>query len=278
MRARVVALALVPAILALQGCGSESDLEKSLRKSINAQSTADVQFVACPKNVTTGQTFHCKAVVPVDVTQLDQNGNLRWQITNLSGNPPGATGASAPIGPTLGTSGVIGPTGTTGATVPGGPTFPTGATGGKGAGKEGKIKLVPFRNTQAGFVVSHPSNWTQTGSGSAVNFSAPNGRFESLTSNKLPTMPTAAGVTNALKADKSISGESAVTKVKIGPTTALMATYTQKTGKGNYFVRRYVFWQKGTHVVLVIGSPPNSAQVPNFVRRAQDIANSFRWL
>jgi hypothetical protein len=270
-------LALLPAVLALQACGgSESDLEKSLRKSINAQSTADVQFVACPKNVTTGQTFKCKAVVPVDVTQLDQNGNLRWQITNLSGKPPGATG---PTGPTFGTSGLSGPTGLPGATGPSGPSFPLGATGAtsKGGGDEGR--LVAFRNRRAGYLIQHPVNWKKAGSGSTVKFTGPkSGRFLNVGSGSAPTEPTPAGVKKELRAQKDVSDVGEVTSVKLGQNRALTVTYTQRIASKRYSITRYIFTKKKQRVVVVIGSPEKTATVPAFAARVTRIASSFRWL
>jgi hypothetical protein len=232
--------------------------------------------------VTTGQTFHCKAVVPVDVTQLDQNGNLRWQITNLSGNAPGATGAtgvSAPIGPTLGTSGLTGVTGASGAR---GPTFPVGASGptspsGQNPKSEGRFKA--FRNTGEGYSISFPGGWIKSGNGPTVQFNAPLGdRFASIGTVKQPTAPTAKGLKEGLQASKGVTNPSGATRVKVGGTSAFLITYTQQSGKFTFFIRRYVFWRKGKGVTLNIGAPPKNAQVPNFQRNITRIANSFRWL
>jgi hypothetical protein len=273
MRARVAALTLLPALLVLQGCGgSESDLEKSLRNSINEQSTADVQFVACPKNVKTGQTFKCKAVVPVDVTQLDDNGNLRWQITNLSGKPPGATGVS---GPTLGTSGL---TGATGATAPTGPSFPVGASGTSSpAGDEG-IRLVQFRNRAAGYSILQVSGWRKAGTGDSVTFSAlTNAR--SVTINKGKSgKPTPAGLEKEVSATPNLVNKSKAKVERVGGQSAVTITYTQRQSNGaKTFVRRYIYWRSGSRVSLYISSPANTAQVPNYVKRMKRIANSFRW-
>jgi hypothetical protein len=276
MRAIAAALVLLPALLVLQACGgSESDLEKSLRKSIDEQTTAaDVQFVACPKNVKTGQTFKCKAVIPVDVTQLDQNGNIRWQITNLSGKPPGASG---PTGPGLGTSG-LGATGITGATGASGPTFPLGTSGATGAVEGGKVRLVSFRNRRGGYVIKRPFGWEQANAGTVVKFSAPTGRFENIGTSSEGSAPKPSDVKKELSGQKDISEQSAVTRTKVGPISALTITYTQRFGKKPFVIRRYVYWRNGKRVTLSIGSPKENAQAPNFAKRVQDIAKSFRFL
>jgi hypothetical protein len=278
MRAKAAALALVPTLLFLQGCGSsESDLEKTLRKSIDKQSTADVQFVTCPKNVQTGQTFHCKAVVPVDVTQLDQNGNIRWQITNLSGKPPGATG---PSGPTFGGTGLTGATGTTGVTAATGPTFPPGASGATGttsAGGETGIRLVTFRNRAAGYSILRAADWNKSGRGDSVTFSAPNGRAATINLGKTGK-PTPAGLDKEIRTIKGVTNPSKAKSEKVGGQTAVTATYTQRPSKGKrIFVRRYVFWRGGKRASLYISSPVDKAQIPTFVSRVRQIADSFRW-
>lgn len=280
MRARTAALALLPALLVLQACGgSESDLEKSLRKSIAEQSTGDVEFVACPKNVKTGQTFKCKAVVPVDVTQVDNNGNLRWQITNLSGKPPGATGAT---GTTLGPTGLTGATGASGAS---GPTFPVGASGASGAtgattGAKAELNsLKSFRNRSGGYKISLPADWQKTGSGASVRFSSSlTGRSASLSSGKSPAEPTASTLAKELRANPNIVEQGKVTTVPIGGTSALTVTYTQRAGKQRIVIRRYVFWRKKRRVTVDLDSAKAIAQKPEWVERVQLISDSFRWL
>jgi hypothetical protein len=276
MRARVAAIAVLPAMLVLQGCGSESDLEKSVRKSIDKGTTAaDVQFVACPKNVKTGQTFKCKAVIPVDVTQLDDNGNLRWQITNLSGKP-GATGVT---GPSLGATGVTAATGATGASGLTGPTrgpsFPGGATGAKGSEK----RFVTFRNTAEGYSIRYPFIWNKTGSGAAVRLIAVSpGRFANINSTEANKKMTPASLQKEMRSSQGVSDVGKASRTTIGRAQAVTITYIQRSGKFDLFMRRYVFVQNKKRVTLDIGSPKKSAQAPGFVQRAKKIANSFRWL
>jgi hypothetical protein len=262
---------MLPLFALLAGCGdSESDLEKSVRKSIDKQTTADVQFVACPKNVKTGQTFKCKAVIPVDVTQVDQNGNLRWQITNLSGKPPGATGATGVTGAT-GATGTTGATGATGGLPPLGGTGANGATGATGA----SLKLV--RDRREGYSIRVPNDWTKTGGGSNVKFSGPADRFANVGTSSASRRPTTTSLSRELRAAKEVSRPSGVTSTKVGRYTALTATYTQRRGK-KLFIRRYVFWRNRKRVMLDIASPANTAQDSGFVQTATRIANSFRWL
>jgi hypothetical protein len=275
MKAKAAALALLPAILVLQACGgSESDLEKSLRKGIGNQSTADVQFVACPKNVTTGQTFKCKAVIPVDVTQLDQNGNLRWQITNLSGKPPGATG------PSFGASGLTGPTGVTGVTGASGPTFPVGVSGATSAGSaEGKLTFVTLRNKAQGYSIRYPKGWAKADNGTVVTLNSPiQGRYAAINATKDPFKLTTAGLQKELNASVGLIKKGKFTQTTVAGNVAFTVTYERRSGKLRLLIRRYVFWRKKKRVTLDIGSPVASATVPNFTRNVAKIANSFSWL
>jgi hypothetical protein len=278
-RAAIFPLVLLVPIVAA-GCGSsDSDLEKSLRKGISAQSTGDVQFVECPgaQNVKTGQTFHCKALIPVDVTQLDDNGNLRWQITNLSGKP-GATGAS---GPTFGVTGPIGVTGPTGVTGASGPSFPVGATGTTSTGATGPGKaaqpFVLFRNRGEGYSIRYPSLWKKSGSGASVVFIGFNGRNAVVNTAKLGK-PTPAGLDKETKANKNLVTSEKARSVKIGGQLAVTVTYTQRQSNGtNVVVRHYVYWRAGKRVSLYISTGATN-QDAGFTSKIHRMASSFRWL
>jgi hypothetical protein len=152
-RPRLVA-ALVALVLSsgLAACGGDdsSDAERELAKSIAGKTGADVKFVECPDGVKTGsgQTFNCTALVPVSVTQIEENGEARWQITSLTG-PPGEA---------KGSTGAAGATAATGATGPAPVAFGP---------------HVPYRNTEFRYQIRRPSTWTQRGSGQDVIFASP---------------------------------------------------------------------------------------------------------
>jgi hypothetical protein len=124
-----------------------------------------------------------------------------------------------------------------------------------------------------------PEGWTRSGSGSNVKFSgAVAGRFAIIATSSAPKRPTIASLTKELRAAKGVTAPSGVTSTRAGRNAALTATYTQRSGKLKLLIRRYVFWRKGRRATINIGSPTKSAQVPDFVQRAQQIADSFRWL
>jgi hypothetical protein len=269
MRARGAALVLLLAALAVGGCGSsESDLEKSLRKSIDEQTTAaDVQFVACPKNVTTGQTFKCKAVIPVDVTQVDDNGNLRWQITNLSGRPGGATGAT---GPSRGTTGLPGPGAVTGTT---GPAFPLGTTGTTSPAAGGKFKT--FTNRAQGYKIDYPASFKRRGTGKDVNFGGAGGAFIHVYVGRW-TKPRASDIKRELRTNKQIASFGSVTPQQVGGVSGFFVQITWR--KPPLKVKRYIAGRGGKRVNLDVSAPPKTAAGATFQSQAARIADSFRLL
>ena len=108
MRSRFTAATFLTTLL-LAGCGGDVDKDKAqdqIAKGIESQAKADVKYVKCPGGVKAekGATFQCEALIPVNVTQIDENGNIRWQITSFTGPPAGTTG-------TTGTTGATGATG-----------------------------------------------------------------------------------------------------------------------------------------------------------------------
>src|SRR4051794_7325512 len=154
-------VAALAAPLIVAGCGGgdvdTSKAEKEIKNGISSKTGSDVQYVKCPDSVNAkkGAQFHCTALVPVTVTQQNDNGRIRWQIASLSGQPlgAGATGASGP-------SGASGSTTASGTGTPASPSS-TSATP-AGGGKYGRF--VTFTNRALGYSIRHPSLWKKVGS------------------------------------------------------------------------------------------------------------------
>jgi hypothetical protein len=278
MRPRFAFLALATAsLLLLAGCSEDSDTERALRKSVAAQTGTDVQFVECPtaENVKTGQTFRCKALVAVEVTQTDSNGDLRWQITSLSG-PPGVTTLTGPTG----TTGVTGTTGTTGVTGGAGvaaPASPLGTTGAAGSGgKSGVGGFVTFRNRLEGYTIRMPASWKRKGTGAIVSFTGLGGGYAGVSSAKSEQLQPA-DLEKELRADKEVVKRGKASLVRIGGATAITLTYTKSSSTGRLVIRRSAFFRGGKRVTLDIGAPEASAKSPAFVSRVNRIRDSFRW-
>ena len=135
MRSKLTAAVLTSVLLA--GCGGDVDKDKAqeqIKNGIQSQAKADVKYVKCPGGVKAekGATFQCEALIPVNVTQVDENGNMRWQITSFSGPPSGTTGAT-------------GATGLAGVTPPGGATGGGAAGGATGAAGGGAVRQLAVR-------------------------------------------------------------------------------------------------------------------------------------
>jgi len=274
----------------LAGCGGDVKNDKAqdqIASGIEAQTKADVKYVKCPGGVNAekGATFQCEALIPVNVTQVDENGHIRWQITSFSGPPGGATGAT-------GAAGAAGASGATG--VAGGPQG-GGAAPGKATGKAGGApgpaapgggavqddsKFVRFTNRGQGYSILHPKLWAMSGGGKDVLFPFPDGtRFIHIVvgSGGLPT------VSEQKKELSSQAGGSRVVK-KVQKQTitgqpAIFAQFTYKAANAPLqVVRRYVFARGDKRVLIEYGAVSKLANKKPLLQKIDKSVRSFRFV
>jgi hypothetical protein len=255
-RPRLVA-ALVALVLSsgLAACGGDdsSDAERELAKSIAGKTGADVKFVECPDGVKTGsgQTFNCTALVPVSVTQIEENGEARWQITSLTGPPGEAKGS----------------TGATGATAPAGATGPAAVAFGR---------LVPYRNTEFSYQMRRPSLWTQRGSGQDVTFSS-GGYFVHIFALK-GRLRTVSQLRSVVQKDKRVTRIELSDRVAIRGRPANRVRFLLKPKAGpQQRILRVQYGGGGNLVNVDFGGPAQQA-APGYAAVQRRMIASFRFL
>jgi hypothetical protein len=274
----------VGTLLLVAGCGGDVDTdkaEKEIKNGLAAQTKGNVKYVKCPGGVRAqkGGTFQCEALIPVNVTQIDDNGNIRWQITSFVGPPAGATGATGPTSP-LGASGATGPTGALPGSRPGAPAGP-------GAPADTN-RFVTFKNSSQGYSIARPVAWTQTGSGRDVNFAFTGGgilsRFAHVIVAKAPGLPTVAELRKNLKTQQGVTKIESVSETKVNGVPAITATFTytnpaapRKRGSVQV-IRRYVFSRGGKRIVLELGATKALVNKPALKKKFDRILKSFHFL
>jgi hypothetical protein len=250
--------------LAIAGCGGEVDsnkAEKEIQKGLAAQTKANVKYVKCPGGVNAkkGGTFRCEALIPVNVTQVDDNGNIRWQITSFVGAPPGATGAT----------GAGGATGASGATGGGGLAGAPGQAAPGAAGKPAADSNVfkTYRNRSEGYKISYPAAWKPSGSGRDVNFpfvaAGIVSRFVHVVTfpgsgSKLPTLTQ---MKKDLGKQPGVASVKKTSKTTIGnglPAASAVFIFKQGAGPaGTQEIRRYIVARNGKRYVIELGAVQN---------------------
>jgi hypothetical protein len=261
-------------LVSVAGCGGDVDSNKAedeIKKGLTAQTKGDVKFVKCPEGVKAekGATFKCEALIPVNVTQIDDDGNIRWQITSFVGAPIGSTGATGATGAT-GTTSPLGPTGTTGL-----PPTP----GARGKGEDNR--LVTYRNRSQGYSISYVQSFSRRGSGADVSFASANGLiFLHVVTHRSEGLPTIAEARKSLRAQQGVSGIKQVRRETVAGQPAITARFTHRVpgAASRTAIRRYVFARRSKRVTVEIGQPPNLVDNKPLQRRFDRIADSFRWL
>ena len=273
MRSRFTAATFLTTLL-LAGCGGDVDKDKAqdqIAKGIESQAKADVKYVKCPGGVKAekGATFQCEALIPVNVTQIDENGNVRWQITSFTGPPAGTTG-------TTGTTGATGATGLTGIPRPG------GATGGAGATGADDPRFEKYTNRSQGYSIVHPILWKRLGSGRDVNFPFPNGsRFIHVVIQDGKGLPTVAETRKALHNQLGIARQiKKVRKDTVGDQPVIYAEYEIKLANlpQRQVIKRYVFARGGKRALIELGAHKGLAKMKPLIKKFDRAIRSFRWL
>jgi Domain of unknown function (DUF4333) len=277
MHPRLTAVLLTVAALLVAGCGGDVDKDKAqeqIKAGIAAQGKADVKYVKCPGGVKAekGATFQCEALIPVNVTQVDENGNIRWQITSFSGPPTGTTGAT----------GATGATGLAGATPPGGAAA-GGTTGPAGGGAVADDpRFEKFTNRSQSYSISHPILWKRVGSGRDVNFPFPDGtRFIHIVIQEGKGLPTIAETRKSLRNQLGIARE--VKKVRrdtVGNQPVTYAEYEIKLGNlpQKQVIKRYVFARGNKRALIELGVHKKLANKKPLLKKFDRSISSFRWL
>jgi uncharacterized protein DUF4333 len=276
-------------VLALAGCGGDVNskkAEKEIKKGLIAQTKADVKYVKCPEGVNAqkGGTFKCEALIPVTVTQVDENGNVRWQITSFSGPPAGATGATGTT-PPVGATG----TGATGPGLAGGPPPLPGGAGGAGAtggaggagGAADEKRFLTFRNRSEGYSISYVARWVKSGSGRDVIFRHPTGIvFLHVIVNDSKQLPTVAQARKSLKEQQGVTTIDEVARATINGKPAITARFSyRQPGVGTrHLIKRYIFSHPDKGVVIEIGMKKNLLDNVPLQKRFDRVVRSFRWL
>jgi hypothetical protein len=265
-RARLLGLALAAALISA-GCGGggvdTKNAEGQIKSGIDSKTGADVQYVHCPDsaNAQKGAQFHCTALVPVTVTQLNDKGSIRWQITSLSGKPLGATGATGPT-----TAG--GPTGANG---------PTGKAPPAAAKPAGGGRFVVFRNRSQSYAIGHPGLWQKAGTPADLSFNGPNGGFVHIVTVKQPPQKPAQ-LDKETRSDPRFTKVSQAKSTKLGGRYALTNNFVFKAPTGRQLLYRYRGWRGGTQVTIEIGGPQQSAKSQIFNAIRTKIVRSFNWI
>lgn len=271
----------------IAGCGGDVKKDKAqdqIASGIEAQTKADVKYVTCPGGVKAekGATFQCEALIPVNVTQVDDKGHVRWQITSFSGPPGGATGATGAAGAS-GATGVAGTPQGGGAAPSGGAGKAGGATGPaapSGGAAQDDSKFERYTNRGQGYSILHPALWKVSGSGKDVLIPYPDGtRFIHIVvgAGGLPTIPeekkeltSQAGVNRKVKT---------VSKQMISGQPAIFAQYTYKAANApNQVVRRYVFARGKKRVLIEYGAVEKLANKKPLLQKIDHSVRSFRFL
>lgn len=267
----LLALALASPLL-VAGCGSGVDTgkaEKEIKNGIASKTGSDVKYVKCPDSVNAkkGAEFHCDALIPVTVKQVDENGNIRWQVASLSGPPltAGATGSSGPTGATA-----------PNAKAPSAPASPS-AGGGAANSLAAEARLVRYRNGQQGYTILHPALWQQTGAPSDVSFNGPASRFVHLVTVKAPVL-TPAQVHKQAQADPRFTKIGQARRTRFGNSPAVVVQFVFKAPTGRQVLQRYVTWRGGKQLTAEIGSTERGDTLPRFRAIRARIVQSFRWL
>jgi hypothetical protein len=279
VQARLTGVLVV--VLGLAGCGGDVDADKAeqqIKNGITAQTKADVKYVKCPEGVNAekGGTFKCEALIPVNVTQVDENGNVRWQITSFSGPPAGTTGAT----------GATGTTGATGATSPGGPlggATGAGGTTGPGQGAAGKDdpRFETYTNRSQGYSIAHPLLWKRVGSGRDVNFPFADGsRFIHVIIQPFGVLPTPSQLRTSLKQQTGVKKvlEAKRDTVKGQPVAFARYTFQAQGTRVGKVIRRYFFLRGKKRALVELGANAPLADNPPLVKKFNRTVRSFRWL
>jgi Domain of unknown function (DUF4333) len=267
----------VAVLVSLAGCGGDVDADKAqdeIKKGLEAQTKGDVKYVKCPEGVKAekGATFKCEALIPVNVTQIDDDGNIRWQITSFVGAPIGSTGAT-------GATGAAGATGTTAPIGPTGLTGPGPTPGVRGKGRDNR--LVTYRNRSQGYSIRYIANMTQSGSDRDVSFTERSGLvFLHVVIHRVRGLPTVADARKAMQQQQGASRIREVKRETIGGQPAITARFTHRAPgtRIRQEIKRYIFARGAKRAVIEIGQRPNLLDNKPLQRRLNAIANSFRWL
>jgi uncharacterized protein DUF4333 len=268
----------------LAGCGGDVNKDKAqdqIASGIEAQTKADVKYVKCPGGVKAekGATFQCEALIPVNVTQVDENGHVRWQITSFSGPPGGATGAAGAAGASGATGVAGGPQG--GGAATGGATGKAGGAPGAAAG--GTVaddsRFERYTNRSEGYSILHPVLWKSSGGGKDVLFPFPDGsRFIHVVvgSGGLPTVPEEK---KELASQTGINREvKKVSKQMISGQPAIFAEYEYKAANApKQVVRRYVFARGTKRVLIEFGALEKLANKKPLLQKIDHSVRSFRF-
>lgn len=274
MRSRLTAAVLTSVLLA--GCGGDVNKDKAqeqIKNGIQTQGKADVKYVKCPGGVKAekGATFQCEALIPVNVTQVDENGNIRWQITSFSGPPSGTTGVT----------GATGATGLAGVTPPGGASG--GATGAAGGGPVAdNPRFERYTNRSQGYSIVHPMLWKQVGSGRDVTFPfpPPGSRFIHIVVQDGKGLPTVAEVRKSLVSQTGVFRKvRKVRKDTVGDQPVVYAEYEFNTANvPRQFIRRYVFARGDKRALIELGAFKSLAKMKPLLKKFDRAIRSFRWL
>jgi uncharacterized protein DUF4333 len=275
MQPRLTSAVFLTALL-FGGCGGDVNKDKAqeqIKSGIASQAKADVKYVKCPGGVKAekGATFQCEALIPVNVTQIDENGNIRWQITSFSGPPSGTTGATGATGVT-GAAGVTPP----GGAIAGGTTGPTG-----GGAVADNPRFERYTNRSQGYSILHPILWKRIGSGRDVNFPFPNGtRFIHVIIQDGKGLPTVADVRKSLRPQPGVFRKAKkVTTDKVGGQPVIFAEYLVKLGNlKRQVIRRYVFARGDKRALIELGAHEKLANKKPLLKKFDRTIRSFRWL
>lgn len=260
------------AMLLFSGCGGDVDsnkAEEEIKKGLTAQTKGDVKYVKCPEGVNAqkGATFKCEALIPVTVTQVDENGSIRWQITSFSGPPAGATGAT----------GTTAPAGATGL----GATGPTLTAPPRGGAPGDETGFVTYRNRSQGYSISYIARWQKAGKGRDVRFTNPNGvLFLHVVVHDAKGLPSLTEYRKTLEAQAGVTGVQSLTRSRINGEQAIAARFSyRQPGVGTRrVIKRYILARANKRVVFEIGQAPNLVDNTPLQKRFDRMANSFRWL
>jgi Domain of unknown function (DUF4333) len=287
---KALCFALLATGVGVAGCGGgdvdSEKAEKEIQKGLAAQTKGDVKYVKCPGGVDAkkGGTFRCEALIPVNVTQVDDNGNIRWQITSFVGPPAGATGAT-------GAAGVTGGAGATGGTgLAGTPGQPGAGAGGGNAVADTNV-FKTYRNRSERYSISYPERWKPVGSGRDVNFSftgeaAAVTRFVHVATfpgqgSRLPTLKSVRSDLNKQNGVVSVKKTGRATVGNGIPAVTAEFVYRAGAGRtGTQVIRRYIVARNDKRYVIELGAiqgllrhkGPRAALEKKFAR----VLDSFR--
>jgi hypothetical protein len=253
--------------------------QDQLKAAIEARAKTGVQYVRCPGGVKAekGATFRCLALIPVNVTQVDDNGNLRWQITSFSGPPIGATGAT----------GATGLAGATGATTPGIAGQPgaaggqPGAAGARPGAQRDDPRFDRYTSRSEGYTISHPLLWKRSGADKDVTFAFPGGsRFIHLLIQPFPNLPTVSAMRKSLREQANVRAVQEVKRDRIDGEPVLYAQYLVKAPNARValVIKRYVFATKGKRALIEVAANQPLADNKPLVKKFDRAIRSFRWL